>query len=214
MPGMRIDALSRQRASALARRFHKDLVPPLVVARDLPVVAALKSHGGGTVEKLAAYPDKAWVWRLPNVDDCSVWARRRDERITRKIFEAFIEELYGKVDYNVPGSYQVDHVYNKANAPIDYFIRLEIIPQRINGQHGGGFERRNTSSTIEIANRNSEQGLMTFVMMLKIAGIAPPSSTEDTGQMAVVRHYFLQNGWHGQQIDQAIEALLTKAAWR
>ncbi len=214
MAGIKIDEVSRRRAAALARRFHKDFVPPLVIARDLPTVAALNSHGGGTVERFKAFPEKAWIWRRTNIDDSSVWVRPRDKAKTRDIFLAFIEELYGEVDYNVPRKYQVDHIHNQANASKDHYIRLEIIPQRINAQHGAGFERRNTHSTIEIAKRGDDEGLMTTIMLLKIAGIAPPRSIDDKVQMSVIRHYFLQQGWPLKEIDQAVATLLTIADWR
>ncbi len=126
-----------------------------------------------------------------------------------------MQELYGDVHYGDRRLYPVDHVYNHANAPHDWYIRLEIIPRRTNSQHGGGFERKNTNSIIEIENRNrAHQSKMTFMMMLKIAGLPPPRSTDDTGRMNVARHYFLQNGWTAQQIDNALRSLLDKAAVR
>lgn len=207
-----IRTLLDQRASELARQFHRTFVPPLVQAQNLRQMIKLHSHGGGTIAELPE--SKGLVWSKTTNHTSSIWVRADDGNY-RDTFRKFIDATYDAVDWTDFAQFDVDHLYNKANAMPTDWLRIEGIAGGINKSHGASFERRNTGSTIEIANRaSSEQGLMTFVVLMKIAGLKAPRKISDTQRMAPISAYFQSNGWPKKEIDDAVGALLEKSRWR
>jgi len=204
----------RRRSERIARRFHDAIAPPLLLARDLTAVVGLNAHGGGALEPLPFREEgRALVWRKPNADDTSLWVRAGDPAY-RDAFCTFLEHVYGAgaIDLTHFDDYDVDHLFNRANALADDFLRVEGIASSINRSHGAGFERLNTHSTIAVAQRHrKEQRLMTFVSVLKVAGLKAPRSTTDTARLQPIYAFLLPNGWPRAVVDDAIADLLGKA---
>lgn len=212
MASQTVSAIIQRRIARLAARFNADAQPPLVAVADVAQAAATFAYGGGRVEPLAGFEGRAVVWRRDTPDDSSVWAHPADPH--RAIFASFIETAYGAVDWTGFSAFDVDHVFNKARAPAGHFLLLEAIPLGDNRSHGGGFERTNTASTIEKATAGREYRKLTFVSVLKLAGLKPPRALDDRERINPARDWLVRNGWSAREVEDAIETLLTKAAWR
>ena len=133
---------------------------------------------------------KQYGWELsslPGTDAKSVIVLKKSEnaiselwvrwnyRNYRRAFQIFLRHVHNCGDTPIPPNLQVDHLQAthrfKANHP-DYFIRLFLMEQKINGAYGAGFEK----SFNHMERENFPRGgiHMDWMMFLKVFGAVPP----------------------------------------
>jgi hypothetical protein len=212
MTARSIHTIARARSATLIEHFHSDMMPPVVATRDIESLALTVTYGGGTVENLAG-ESEGIIWRFSAADDSSLWVRPNFDRY-RAVYKQFIEKIYGSVDWDGFEIYDVDHLFNRARAfDTSTLLRVEAVAKSVNRQHGFSFERSNSKSDIEKANGRDGRKL-TFISVLKLAGINAPRSMDDHKGVLAVENYLMSHGWKKADIDLSLTSLFEKARHR
>lgn len=131
----------------------------------------------------------------------------------RDVYLKFINSRY-RVNFSnsdLPKGIDVDHLLAKSNSPSETWIRLEAVHCTINRSHGGGVEKRNSTSEVTMARKSAEHrpGGMTWLVAAKLAMVRSPLSQQAksaTARKEALVDYFVAQGFDRTHVEIGITA--------
>ena len=143
-------------------------VPEFQVLRITP--SELRSRYPIFVEDLQpGTPGRAFVQICPGLRYRFLWTHV-DNDAYRDDYVFFLRKHHNMHISDLPSSYQVDHLYNRARAremrlP---FVRTVLLPKSVNMSHGAGYEKSRTRSGVGVPGR---QRKIDEIVLMKLWGI-------------------------------------------
>ncbi|SIO14979.1 hypothetical protein [Vannielia litorea] len=196
------------RADHLLHQFHTAANPPAVnLPWDLLQVNA-RVWGGSLVTDVEG--SSAFFIHPTNPTLSSVWAVPSYGSY-RDAYLRFIKQAYGLANPSIPGGLDVDHLRAKSTAAAGQFIRLEVVDKSAN-RSGGGIEKRQTKSPVTKGRiaRGHTPGSMSFLVVLKLAGVLSPtvrSSATWQARRDAALTYLTSRGWNRDTVAEALDTL-------
>nr|WP_170539748.1 hypothetical protein [Ruegeria arenilitoris] len=199
------------RAGSLLEDFDTLGMPPLmsvspelsfdILGRSLGGTFRQSSDGGTMHFNNPDCAEKSFVMVRPSVTN------------HRDVYLKFINSRYETNFSNsdLPQGFDVDHLLAKSNCPSTNWIRLEAVLSTINRSHGGGVEKRNSTSQVIKARKSAEHrpGSMTWLVAAKLAMIKSPlaqKAKSTSARKEALVEYFVSRGFERNHVEVGITA--------
>jgi hypothetical protein len=198
-------------------------VPPYCAVPDFEVLKRTPSHLRARypiqIEELGQNPSTkrlgyAFVQICPGLKYKFLWVHVDNENY-RDDYLRFLRDYHHLALADLPGSYHVDHLFNRerARALRLPFIRMILLPGSINMSHGAGYEKSRTQGGI--GTPGNQRGIDEIVLM-KLWGVASPRknmpvSPEIRGHLQRMSVIF---GITYSELERNVQELMEVASFR
>lgn len=194
---MSATAIMQERRRALIRAWTRD--PLVLVQAETPGALAgpdVGDDGGAIVRRPGAALDRASLWVAGGADGRSAWLRFLEEAHGARASEA---ELDG---------WDIDHLLDRARAPMGCWVRVEAIPAQPNRRWAALFE---ATAGQEAPAVDPERRTMNWLICAKLAGKPPPTSPDDDAQLEHLVGFFASIGLEPERVRESILGMLHAA---
>jgi len=174
-----------------------------------PIQVEELEHDGSTKDT-----GKAFVQTCAGLKYKFLWAHVDNENY-RDDYLRFLRDYYHLALPELPGSYHVDHLFNRERARDLHlpFVRMVLLPGSINMSHGAGYEKARTQGGI--GTPGNQRGI-DEIMLLKLWGVPTPRknmplSSEIRGhlqRMSVIFHIPCP------ELERSVRELMAVASFR
>jgi hypothetical protein len=178
---MTIEEFRIAEREALKREMQLSGLLPFVALNDLDwgmkVPSSMREKHPARVAPLPEAQGKAFVQTCESLHYKSVWIRTDDDEYADR-YRSFLNAELGQNLDGIPSEYHVDHLFNRARAKLYglNFVRMALIPKKINLSHGGGYEKTITEG--EAGRGRKDWKHMDEITCMKFLGFLSPLNNQ------------------------------------